>query len=116
MSNVNNDQTEELGEKCGNINFNIDYDFPTKTLKLKIIQVLKRIINNIILNILSQGKDLAARDANGLSDPYVRVTLLPDEKHKLETKIKRRTLNPKWNETFYFEGEQNQTMVPVLLS
>ena len=50
-------------------------------------------------------KDLAAKDANGLSDPYVRVTLLPDKKHRLETKIKRRTLNPRWNETFYFEGE-----------
>merc|ERR1739836_264278 len=48
--------------------------------------------------------DLAAKDANGLSDPYVRVTLLPDKKHRLETKIKRRTLNPRWNETFYFEG------------
>ena len=51
-----------------------------------------------------QGKDLAARDLNGLSDPYVRITLLPDKKHRLETKIKRKTLNPKWNETFYFEG------------
>jgi hypothetical protein len=35
----------------------------------------------------------------------VRVTLLPDKKHRLETKIKRRTLNPRWNETFYFEGQ-----------
>ena len=51
-----------------------------------------------------QGKDLKACDANGFSDPYVRITLLPDKKHKLETKIKRKTLNPKWNETFYFEG------------
>ena len=41
--------------------------------------------------ILYQGKDLAARDLNGLSDPYVRITLLPDKKHRLETKIKRRT-------------------------
>jgi hypothetical protein len=52
-----------------------------------------------------QGKDLPAKDISGTSDPYVRVTLLPDKKHRLETKIKRRTLNPKWNETFYFEGE-----------
>lgn len=45
-------------------------------------------------------------DMGGTSDPYVRVTLLPDKKHRLETKIKRRTLNPRWNETFYFEGER----------
>ena len=56
---------------------------------------------------IQQAKDLAAKDANGLSDPYVRVTLLPDKKHRLETKIKRRTLNPRWNETFYFEGEKD---------
>lgn len=78
----------EPSERCGEINFGLEYDFGTQTLKLKIIQ----------------GKDLAAKDTNGLSDPYVRVTLLPDKKHRLDTKIKRRTLNPRWNETFYFEG------------
>ncbi|GBP68278.1 Synaptotagmin-7 [Eumeta japonica] len=54
----------------------------------------------------NSGKDLPAKDLSGTSDPYVyvRVTLLPDKKHRLETKIKRRTLNPRWNETFYFEG------------
>ena len=51
-----------------------------------------------------KGRDLAAKDTNGLSDPYTRVTLLPDKKQRLDTKIKRRTLNPRWNETFYFEG------------
>jgi len=59
--------------------------------------------------LLMQARDLAAKDANGLSDPYVRVTLLPDKKRKLETKIKRRTLNPRWNETFYFEGRRNES-------
>lgn len=54
-----------------------------------------------------QGKDLPAKDLSGTSDPYVRVTLLPDKKHRLETKIKRRTLNPRWNETFYFEGKRS---------
>ncbi|KAK0180723.1 hypothetical protein PV327_003078 [Microctonus hyperodae] len=53
---------------------------------------------------VDKGKDLPAKDLSGTSDPYVRVTLLPDKKHRLETKIKRRTLNPRWNETLYFEG------------
>ena len=58
-----------------------------------------------MISIVSlQARDLAAKDTNGLSDPYVRVTLLPDKKRRLETKIKRRTLYPRWNETFYFEG------------
>ena len=58
---------------------------------------------------------MAAKDANGLSDPYVRVTLLPDKKHRLETKIKRRTLNPRWNETFYFEGTKMPRMTLCFL-
>ncbi|KAL4083367.1 hypothetical protein QTP88_028691 [Uroleucon formosanum] len=49
-------------------------------------------------------KDLPAMDLSGTSDPYVRVTLLPDKKHRLDTKVKRRTLNPRWNETLYFQG------------
>jgi hypothetical protein len=58
-----------------------------------------------------QGKDLPAKDISGTSDPYVRVTLLPDKKHRLETKIKRRTLNPRWNETLYFEGKFVQSSI-----
>jgi Ca2+-dependent lipid-binding protein len=61
-------------------------------------------ISTSLFLCFSQGKELPAKDLSGTSDPYVRVTLLPDKKHRLETKIKRRTLNPRWNETFYFEG------------
>lgn len=64
---------------------------------------------------LFQGKDLPAKDLSGTSDPYVRVTLLPDKKHRLETKIKRRTLNPRWNETFYFEGETSEGSCEITL-
>lgn len=67
---------------------------------------IKILIYLSIYAIVLQGKDLPAKDLSGTSDPYVRVTLLPDKKHRLETKIKRRTLNPRWNETFYFEGER----------
>lgn len=78
----------EPSENVGQIHFSLEYDFQNTTLILKILQ----------------GKELPAKDLSGTSDPYVRVTLLPDKKHRLETKIKRRTLNPRWNETFYFEG------------
>jgi len=33
--------------------------------------------------------------------------LLPDKKRKLTTNIKRKNLNPRWNETFAFEGEMS---------
>ena len=41
-------------EKCGEINFGLDYDFATQTLKLKIIQVLLKtnilyVINSWVL-------------------------------------------------------------------
>ena len=41
---------------------------------------------------------------NGTSDPYVKVYLLPDKKKKFETKVHRKTLNPIFNETFNFKG------------
>ena len=74
------------GERCGDINFSIDYDFTSQTLKLKIIQVFNSVSSFVFLLcewlkiFVLKGKDQAARDANGLSDPYVRITLLPDKK------------------------------------
>ncbi|KAF3695986.1 Rabphilin-3A Exophilin-1 [Channa argus] len=43
---------------------------------------------------------LAAMDANGYSDPYVKICLKPDmgKKGKCKTQIKKRTLNPEFNE------------------
>lgn len=31
--------------------------------------------------------DLPAKDANGFSDPYVKIYLLPDRKKKFQTKV-----------------------------
>ena len=49
--------------------------------------------------------DLPAKDFSGTSDPYVKILLLPDKKSKLTTNIKRKNLNPRWNEVFAFEGQ-----------
>jgi len=63
------------------------YDFQDSSLVLKVLRAA----------------ELAAKDLGGTSDPYVRIMLLPDKKHKLETKVKHKCLSPVWNETFLFE-------------
>ncbi|XP_010338259.2 double C2-like domain-containing protein beta [Saimiri boliviensis] len=48
---------------------------------------------------------LAAMDANGYSDPYVKTYLRPDvdKKSKHKTAVKKKTLNPEFNEEFCYE-------------
>ena len=76
-------------EKLGRIQFSVGYSFQDSTLTVKILT----------------GQELPAKDFSGTSDPFVKLYLLPDKKHKLETKVKRKNLNPRWNETFLFEGQ-----------
>ncbi|XP_064178214.1 synaptotagmin-C-like isoform X2 [Anguilla rostrata] len=74
------------GDNCGKISFLLRYAFNTEQLVVKILKAL----------------DLPAKDANGFSDPYVKIYLLPDRKKKFQTKVHRKTLNPIFNETFQF--------------
>ncbi|KAL3318602.1 hypothetical protein Ciccas_002725 [Cichlidogyrus casuarinus] len=50
---------------------------------------------------LHKARNLVAMDSNGLSDPYVVITIAPD--HKERTKTIPQTLNPIWNETFMLD-------------
>ncbi|XP_063052011.1 synaptotagmin-1b [Engraulis encrasicolus] len=74
-------------EKLGKLQFSLDYNFTDASLVVGILQAT----------------DLAAMDTSGLSDPYVKLYLLPDKKKKFETKIHRKTLNPTFNENFTFK-------------
>ncbi|CAH3104665.1 unnamed protein product [Pocillopora meandrina] len=75
-------------EDLGKVYFSISYDSQEMVLTLKIIKA----------------SGLPAKDFSGTSDPFVKILLLPDKKHKMETRIKRKNLNPTWNEVFRFEG------------
>jgi len=83
------------GESNGNgrIEFNLKYDSIESTLTLKVIRAV----------------ELPAKDfISGTSDPYVKIMLLPEKRSKMSTSIKRRNLNPRWNEIFAFEGNFNR--------
>jgi len=82
-------QPNEKQMSLGNMSFSIGYDLQKMALLVTVINV----------------KDLPTRDPSlGGCDPYIKLQLLPEKRHKCKTRVLRKTLNPHYDETFTFYG------------
>ncbi|EGG16185.1 C2 domain-containing protein [Cavenderia fasciculata] len=68
-------------------------------------------MNILQLNVL-EARDLCASDSNGFSDPYVSLALGPQKK---KTKVQKKTLNPKWAETFLMRISPMDTRLHIIV-
>ncbi|XP_057210381.1 synaptotagmin-11a isoform X2 [Triplophysa rosa] len=73
----------------GTLSLAIDYNFPKKALVVTIVG--------------AQGLPAVDEQA-GSSEPYVKMTILPEKKHRVKTRVLRKTLEPAFDETFTFYG------------
>uniref|UniRef100_A0A8K9VAE5 Protein piccolo n=1 Tax=Oncorhynchus mykiss TaxID=8022 RepID=A0A8K9VAE5_ONCMY len=62
-------------------------------------------LGNLIVHVL-QARNLAPRDNNGYSDPFVKVYLLPGRgaENKRRSKQAGQSLNPEWNQTVIYKN------------
>ncbi|KAL5009524.1 hypothetical protein ScPMuIL_011829 [Solemya velum] len=68
--------------------------------------------------VILEAKNLKKMDVGGLSDPYVKIALYQGTKRlkKKKTTIKKRTLNPYFNESFTYEVPFEQIQISLMLN
>ena len=89
-----------LPTQLGSLSFSVEHDEAKCALMVNVVRA----------------NDLPPRDPSvGGCDPYVKLQLLPEKKHKCKTRVVRKTLNPKYDETFTFYGINATQMTGITL-
>ncbi|XP_036395651.1 synaptotagmin-11b [Megalops cyprinoides] len=84
----------------GTLTLAVDYNFPKKALVVTI----------------QEARGLPVVDEqSGSSDPYVKMTILPEKKHRVKTRVLRKTLEPVFDETFTFYGVPYSSLPDLVL-
>lgn len=79
---------------------------------MKVIIRYIHFLRGVYLHVrVISGENLMPMDSNGLSDPYVKVSLVDDDKVAYKSMVHRvpyeaQTLNPKWDHGFYIGGSE----------
>ncbi|CAG5114508.1 unnamed protein product [Candidula unifasciata] len=86
---------EKLAQfQLGQLHFGLRYDLESKVLVVKIIEA-RDLPSPVCMDDTKQ--DMAH------SNPYCKVSLLPDQKASKQTTVQRKTQEPVWNEYFTFD-------------
>ncbi|OCT59775.1 synaptotagmin-15 [Xenopus laevis] len=80
-----NEETDFPAGNIGRIWFAVEYELETERLVVSLMKVRN----------LQFGSDSC--------NPFVKIHLLPDERRHLQSKTKRKTVNPQFDETFVFQ-------------
>lgn len=90
MMNLSTVTGRANAEHLGSIQFTVEYIRSLMHLKIHLISC----------------RGLASKDSNGLSDPYVKLHLLPGiaKSTKLRSKTVYKNLNPEYNQTLHYDG------------
>ena len=95
--------------KLGEIHFGLQYEVSSNVLVVKMIEA-RELPPPYCLDENKQ--DLAH------SNPYCKISLLPDQKNSHQTSVQRKTQDPSWNEYFMFEipfKEANERTLEILV-
>uniref|UniRef100_A0A3P9CBU1 Synaptotagmin IV n=1 Tax=Maylandia zebra TaxID=106582 RepID=A0A3P9CBU1_9CICH len=86
---VDRPQGEDKEAGLGTLHFSLEYQEERKAFIVHI----------------KEAHGLTPTDEQSLtSDPYIKLTLLPEKKHRVKTRVLRKTLDPTFDETFSFYG------------